>query len=530
MSDIHASLKSCATTSQYAEALIQLKGKALSFNGREPFKVIYDIDPASLVLKCGRQIGKSVSLAGILSLKAIGRGFFNSLYVAPLSDQTKRFSTAYLNPFLNSPLIKRYFLDKNSTKNVFEKSFSNGSRIYLVYAQTESDSDRIRGINSDMCNFDEIQDISYDALATIYETMSASPYKFKRFTGTSKNLNNTLEYLFLNSNQLEWVVKCPHCNHFIIPNSADICRKIVDNPLGPSCDRCGKLIDMSSGRWISMRPDIKNNYGFHIPQFCIPANTVGKNWEDLHNKINSPDYSRVKINNEVFGLADDVAGKSLSMSEVQACCNPGKIEWDIGWPVDDRAITSVSVGVDWSVTGGIKSFTVITVIGMDCRGKQYLLFAERLQGGDILEQVKRVKDVFLQYNAQIIASDRGVGVLQVQLLQRDLGEHRCIPINYVSAKTKLRWDGVGKYMAADRTQAIDNMIIKIKHGRDRFETPAWGTTAGLWSDALSVFEEETQSGKRVYRKEPDTPDDFLHSLVFANIGYQIMSMDYSFLE
>lgn len=521
---------SSATTSQYAEALISLKGKPLSFEGREPFRIIYDIDVDSMTLKCGRQIGKSVSLAGILTLKGLGRNYFNSLYVAPLSDQTKRFSTAYLNPFLNSPLIRRYFLDKNSTKNVFEKSFSNGSRIYLAYAQTEADADRIRGINSDMCNFDEVQDIAWDSLPTIYETMSASPFAYKRFTGTSKNINNTLEYLFLNSNQLEWVVKCPHCNHHIIPNDTAICLKIVSDPKGPSCPKCGKLISMSTGRWIAMRPDIKDEIGFHIPQFAIPFNTTPKQWTKLFKKIQSGSYTRVKLNNEVFGLADDVAGKSLSMSEVQACCNPSKLNWDTHWPMDERRVNSVVVGVDWSVTGGVKSYTVITVIGADYTGKIYLLFAERLQGTDILEQVARVAEVYRMFNAQIIASDRGVGVLQAQLLQREFGTRACLPINYVAAKTHYKWDGVGGFMAADRTQAIDNMIVKIKSGKARFECPAWSVTAPLWADALNIYEEETQAGKRVYRKDPETTDDFLHSLVFANIGYQIISGDYSFLD
>lgn len=309
-----------------------------------------------------------------------------------------------------------------------------------------------------------------------------------------------------------------------------ICLKIVSRKEGPSCPKCSNLIDMSTGAWISMRPDIKDNIGFHIPQFAIPYNTTPDQWPKIYSKVHSGDYSRVKLNNEVFGLADDVAGKSLSMSEAQECCNSMKASWDTHWPMDHRGIGSIVVGVDWSVTGGIKSYTVVTVIGADYTGKIYLLYAERLQGTDILEQVARVAQIYQEFSAQIIASDRGVGVLQVQLLQRQFGTKACIPINYVAAKTHYKWDGVGGFMAADRTQAIDNMIVKIKAGKSRFECPSWGLTAPFWADALNVYEEETKAGKRVYRKDPDTPDDFLHSLVFANIGYQIVSGDYSFLD
>jgi len=202
----------------------------------------------------------------------------------------------------------------------------------------------------------------------------------------------------------------------------------------------------------------------------------------------------------------------------------------LGWPRDHRGIQNIVLGVDWSVTGSEKSYTVVNVLGYDAEGKCYVLYSERMQGINILDQVAKVKEIFLASGAQMIASDRGVGVLQVQLLQQALGANRVIAIQYVSAKNKLRWDNKGQFLAADRTQAIDNVLMKIRLGRKRLETPNWTMMEQFWQHALAVFEEETMSGKRVFRHHPDEPDDWLHALVFGNIGYQFMSGDYTFLE
>lgn len=522
-----------ARTSKFATALLSLKGKPLSFEKYRPFETVYDMDPDTMVLKAGRQIGKSVSLAGRITTKSIARSYFNSLYVAPLQIQSKRFSNAYLDAFIDSPLVRKHFKDRNTTKNVYEKSFSNGSTVYLSYAENEHDADRIRGIMADQLTIDEIQDVSYDALPPIFEILSASEYGYKVMAGTSKSTANTLEYMWLQSNQLEWCIKCPHCSHWIIPNDYDVCVKICSNPEGPSCDKCGKVVNVNNGQWVAGVPSQKRRVGFHLPQFLMSANTSPKKWGGLWDKVQGAEgsglYSPAKLANEVFGLATDLAGKSISMKEAQDCCNNEIRHFPRTW---DRkmGIVSCVMGVDWAVTGAEKSFSVATVLGYTATGKCYVLYSERFQGIHPLKQVERVKEIFKQYNCQFIGSDRGVGVLQGQLLQRDLGPTKLMMINYVSSKAKLRYDVKNAYLAADRTQALDNVVMKIRYGKDRFETPCWDLMETFWKDGLNVYEEETAAGNRVYRHHPDEPDDWLHSVVFGNIAYQYLNRDFVFTE
>lgn len=517
-----------ATVSDAARALLELKGKRLGFDGYEPFKAIYDSSPSTLVIKAGRQVGKSLSLGAILITNSILRKYFSNLYIAPLSQQTSRFSGAYLDPFLNSPLVKKYYVSPGDKKNVFEKTLNNGSRIYLGYADTEQSADRIRGVTSDLLLLDEIQDISMEAIPILRETLAASEYSYVRLTGTAKTENNSLEIVYKRSSMNEWAVKCTHCSRWTIPHDFEACLKIMANTNAPGCMHCGRDLDMRLGKWFATFPDRIDNVGFHVPQLILPARTSERKWGELQDKVRT--YPAAKLANEVFGLASGVGGRILSLKEAMACCNTEWTKWDTGFPEDSRHILYTVLGVDWSVSGSSGSYTVISILGYDSEGKTYLLYCQRLNGVDILEQVKRVAQLYRQFKCSKMASDRGVGVLQGQLLQREFGEDNVYMIQYVAAKHALRWDKDGVFFSADRTRAIDKIVIKAKMGPTKFMTPSWTLSGEFWQDALNVFEEESQAGRRLYRKDEDLCDDALHSWVFADLAFQILKGEFVYLD
>ena len=512
------------STSELAKALLILKGNPLDLKDYLPMKEVYDCDPPKLTVKASRQIGKTAGLGAILTLKAVAIPFSTSIYIAPLSNQSSRFSTSYLDPYLNSPLVKKHFRDTSSKKNVFEKTLSNGSVVYLSYAETPADADRTRGIPGDLLFVDEVQDVQHDTLGVIYEALSASKYGYKKHFGTAKSEHNTLEVLFKKSNGLEWCVKCSHCSKWAIPWDHDTCIKICSGKEGPVCPHCFKPIDVRTGKWIAANPTIKDHYGFHVPRFIIPERVTPKHWRDIHEKIET--YKPTLLDNEVFGLASGIAGRILSQKEAMLCCNSATTAFERTWPNDMRGINVVTLGVDWSVTAGEYSYTVITILGYDYNGKSYLLHTERLNGVDILDQVRRVEQLALIYNVTMVGSDRGVGQLQFELLRKSLGAHRIVPIQYVAAKQMLRYDMQGGFLAADRTQVMDRMFLRMKIGKTKFETPSWDLMSGFWVDALSIYEEESIAGRKLYRKDEATCDDWFHSCVFAHTAWMCVSGEY----
>jgi hypothetical protein len=250
-----------------------------------------------------------------------------------------------------------------------------------------------------------------------------------------------------------------------------------------------------------------------------------KNWSDIQDAIGR--YSPTKLANEVFGLAAGVAGRILSQREAMLCCEPSRTKFDKCWPNDDRGICQVVLGVDWSVTAGVASYTVITILGYDYQGKCYVLHTERLNGIDILDQVRRVEQLALLFKVQMVGSDRGVGQLQFELLKGTLGPDRVIAVQYCAAKQRLRYDMVGGFLAADRSQMMDLVFLKMKLGRAKFETPSWETMVEYWPDALSIFEEESLSGRRLYRKDEGATDDWFHSVVFGHVAWMCVAGEYN---
>ena len=515
--------------SKLSQAILLLRGKPLDLSEYKPFELIYDLAPDSLTAMCGRQIGKSVSLAAAIISNSILRGHFLTLFVSPLSQQTSRFSSQYLAPFMNSRIVKNHYVDSSDKKNVFLRTFNNGSSVTLAYAETEQDADRVRGVTADAFYYDEVQDASWEALPILEETLAASDYGFRRFTGTAKGEANTLTRLFKNSNGMEWVTKCEHCGRWAIPNEFDICLKMLKgNPLGPACPHCSGLLDMKQGKWMAARPSVTRHIGVHIPQICIPARASAKKWPGIVEKALR--YDHIKLSNEVFGLPVGAGGRPLSLRQVMSVCNDNRKEFETGFPMDSRNILVTVLGVDWSVTGSTHSHTVVTILGYDFLGKAYVLYTSKLDGMDLIDQVHHVAYLFQKFKCAHMSGDRGVGVFQGQVLQRGVGIDKVSMINYVAAKTNLRYDKQGNYYAADRTLAIDTMVLKIKLGITKIESPSWSLMETFWNDALHVYEEESHSGRRLYKRDDDAPDDFLHSLVFANIAYMIVKGEFVYQD
>lgn len=473
-------------------------------------------------------------MGAIIVSKSVGTPYLTSIYIAPLQLQASRFSIMYLNPFMESPLVKKHWRANGDKKNVFEKTLNNGSIIFLSYAQVEADADRVRGIAGDTLSVDEVQDVSLEALPILYECLGASEYNYKRHYGTAKSELNTLEVLFKKSNGCEWAIKCECCGKWSIPWTYEDCLKMCEGNDGPVCIHCKRPINVENGQWVAARPHIKDHYGFHICRFTLGSRAAKKHWDELQRVIKgtggSDGYTPSKLANEVFGLPAGVAGRILSEREAMSCCNPLKTSFDTCWPMDYRGINNVVLGVDWSVTGGVASYTVASVLGYDYMGKCYLLYSERMQGIDILEQVRKVADIYRRFNCQIIGSDRGVGVLQGQLLKQALGPEKVVMVQYCAAKQILRMDKAGDFMAADRTQAMDVPILKMKLGIDKFETPCWELTADYWKDGLSLYEEESGTGRRLYRKDEGATDDWIHSVVFGNVAYMALTGQYVYYD
>ena len=219
---------------------------------------------------------------------------FQILYVAPLQEQTRRYSDLYASEAIRScallqtlqkpAMLKVLNSDAKIIKATGHQSFANGAGIQFTYAKDSGD--RIRGVMADRIDFDEIQDQSGDVIPIVQESLTSSEWGCSRYTGTAKVEENLIEAKWRQSSMCEWVMKCQHCGTYNIPTLDFGVLKMIQAD-GMHCLHCGKRLDVSVGQWVAAYPSKMNTFrGYHIPQVVCPFIVDNRNnWDKLLHKL-----------------------------------------------------------------------------------------------------------------------------------------------------------------------------------------------------------------------------------------------------
>ena len=139
--------------SNIAEGLFCIEGKPLSLIHYPMYVPIYDGAFPKLLLKTGRQVAKSTTIACFMIAECVGTGHFKTYYISPSAEQTRKFSHTRIAKILAySPDLRKYFVGPESIDNVYLRMFRNGAEMAFSYADT--DADRVRGFSSDRTCFD----------------------------------------------------------------------------------------------------------------------------------------------------------------------------------------------------------------------------------------------------------------------------------------------------------------------------------------------------------------------------------------
>jgi len=527
--------------------LLNLDNKPYELTDHFPFEPVFRFNlPKDLVLKTGRQVSKSTSLAArsiVLSNSVAG---FRTLYITPLYEQIRKFSTNYVRKFIETSPVRSLWMSTGTINSVLQRSFRNLSEMYFSFALT--DADRVRGVSAHACNFDEVQDMDKNLIPIIKETMSHSPWKLAMYTGTPKTLDNTIQSLWGQSSQAEWMIPCLACGKENIPCiSHDLERMIgpwsdnicVHRP-GVICasSQCGRPIFPKDGRWEHRVSGKLLDYpGYHIPQIIMPIHYADKQaWGELLGKQQG--YGNVTVPqfyNEVLGESYDIGTKLVTKTELQTSSN---LPWvnNPKNPVEPlRRKNTYSmrvVGVDWGGGGEEEtSFTTIAVCGLRPDGKIDVIFGERLLYPHMkIEEAIRCLQVCSMFDAHKFAHDyNGAGdVREAVMIQAGLPMSRVVPmVYYRSAARNIMTPHKSEdrhsrdYWHLDKARALGFVCQCIKLGLINFFQfdEVDDNNRGLISDFLALQENkiEMARGSDIYQiqRNPAFPDDFAHSVTFA---------------
>lgn len=514
------------TPSDVAETILKFQGGPYSLADYPMFKAIYNTKKDKVLMRSGRQVSKTVTMAGTMLVEVACTPYYPIIYANASGAQTSSFSTSKLDPFLlHSPVLYSNLMKtKNVINNVYHKRFDNFSEIRLTYFSESAD--RVRGNTGFHLYLDEIQDMLYDAIIDAEECLSAAPKPRFTYAGTCKTLNNTLEYYWSISTQKEWLIKCNSCNKYNIPSVNNIGKH------GLICKKCGASLNTYEGFWYAFNNSDKAIFdGYHIPQIILPLHCCNEDkWQRLLEKFEH--YPEHKFLNEVMGLPSGQGASLINEELLRSSCIPD-LEMELGRTKKNmRGSQYVAAGIDWG-GGGVDgtSRTVLSVYSVNINIPEYTkVYGKIFLDNDFDKQVKDIALILNKFQCNLCCGDAGNGQHAMSQLARLTPTTRIVPVQYTESSAPIRWDDRANKYTVNRTTMIDNFILDLKN--KKVKTMRWEEFQPFANDILNVTEEVISNDigkeRRVWRRYPTKPDDSLHSMVFGWLACKILSNDLKF--
>lgn len=524
--------------------MLRLNGEPFTLKEHFCFEPFYETAISQkMVWKCARQTGKSTSLAGKGVLMAGTIPYFNMLYVTPLFETIRRFSSNYVQPFIDESPIKRLLVNSSCNNSVLQRTFINRSTMFFSFAFL--DATRVRGIPASGCLYDEVQDLDSSFIPVIQEVTSGSKWALSWFAGTPKTLDGPLERQWQMSSQAEWHIECKACGHENIPALGHdledmigppvVLREVSENLPGCVCGKCQRPVYPRTGHWIHKYPERRLDYpGYHVPQIITPMHYADKvKWSTLLGKREG--MAQNTFLNEVCAESFDIGARLITQTELQNACtkHPNTLEFaeSMAKHYDFRVVS-----VDWGGGGeNQQSFTVVTCMGITGSGRVDVLFGHKFRiTHDYAQECLAILSVFKRFRAHRMVHDfGGAGAIREHLfVTAGLSNQSIIPVAYVRASTGasiMRYKaentdtGQRSYHQVDKARSLVLICHLIRHGGlTFFEYDFKGADRpGLIHDFLSLTERRVISrfGMDVYTVVPadltGVSDDFAQAV---NIG------------
>ena len=516
----------------YIKAHFRLKGEPFDFENKEHLEDILNDDYPGTIIMSGRQVEKSTTVSNRLLGKMVTSDRLRALYCAPVWKQASTFSIDRFKPLIeSSPQIARAYGNrrKGAKISVGDIHLSNGSYL-AVRSLFQGSVDSVRGLSTDFITYDEVQDILWDVIPVVNETLSHSFIKHKEtgkrgqvlYTGTPKTLDNTIQFLFDASVQNTLTIKCPHCGGWIF--SIELSYENIHDD-GFMCHHCNGVFDVHDHKpvWIRKHDfSLEHNLnGYHITQVFMPWITHN----DLLEKAKGPNrYPQHRFYNEVLGLSFDNSEKVFTLSEFRdrlITALPGIVSWDDALNKMWDGNSKIYIGVDWGT--GQKSYTVITIF-VEYKGKFSPIAFKRFVGNeaDREYEFKYIRKMMKEVPQAILCSDYGHAYHENTLFVKEFGVDR-VRVYYHSASSRfiLRFDEQKNIFVTDRTEVIQKLVTDMKVG----EVMLYGTW-DMFQDYVKDFialtvEYNERMRKYMFSHKPTNPDDAVHASVYCYMSYLV---------
>lgn len=312
------------------------KGDPLDFRDHLFLFDIYADNSQYICVMKAAQVGLS-TLDVVKTLYDANKQKMDIIYTLPTDADVNIFVGGKVNRIIaQNPILQEYTKDKDS----IEQKQVGESMIYFRGTWTEKAAIMV---TADRLVHDEKDSSKQDVVKDYEARTQHSKFKQKHVFSHPSAENTGVHVEWLQSDQKEWFIKCPHCQrhqYLKWPQSIDQVRKIF------VCRHCnGELSreDRRVGKWVArVFKDkdgnvIKKKYsGYHVSLLMAPWVTA----EEILEKYNDKDSTDEFFYNKVLGLPYTGAGNKLTKNAFKANLTTENL-----YPLDEeRNILGIDTG------------------------------------------------------------------------------------------------------------------------------------------------------------------------------------------
>lgn len=565
----------------WAERHLTLDGVPLRLhgNGYKPFCDLYrylgikslEKDSKPTVFVKSRQVAGTTT-AMVLELYFMASGLFGGegkppirvIHAFPQREHAEKFSKEKLNPMINSAIsvaqsskskkpqsFIRSLLDTSSDTNdsLGFKQFLGGN--FLRIDSTGLYGDRIRGGTADVLMFDEVQDISGEAIGNTIPMLNQakygrSPGGVQFYLGTPKRKGSDFYKMWMMSSQQYYYLGCEKC-HKLFPlytSESDEWKNIWLYGFIVKCTHCGfeqdKRIAAERGKWVSTKdindPDVKF-MGFHLNQFYMPnikREDIEAETPGIH-----PTNTERKFRNEVLGEFFQGDSSPISSEEIIEKC--GVREKKMRARISAGEEKMVLLGIDYGQRRDIEqlanpnrqsqgqSYTTAVVLSVQGPNLFNVEFALKFSRNDPAGKKGIIENIMRQYAIDLAIGDIGFSNDLSQDLHTIYGDKYLVSRAHGSKlqkdKQKFNEEIIPKEIVFERDYYISEMLELMKKGQIRFPLGSYDHISWLIEHCSSMELKPSISrfgDPEIHYVKGSTPNDGLMAMLNAYIAYKFM--------
>lgn len=458
--------------------------------------IINDMSPLQVGLK-PPQIGWSESLI-TKSFYVADKKSKDIIYTLPTATDRDDMVGAKVNRIIaQNPILQKMVKDHDTVE---QKTVGDS---IIHYRGTFSQKQAMM-VSSSLNIHDEV-DASDPNVITQYETrLMANPedQQWRWYFSHPSLAGHGVDVYWAQSDKKEWFITCNQCKYEQIlewPHSIDMGRRAY------VCKECKADIDdgvRCRGYWKATSQGIFS--GYHISQLMCPWITAEKIIEAKNDPMKSEQYFYNYVLGLPYAASDDVITVEQVLNNVSSEFNSQ----------EDR----VMIGVD---TGLPIHYTLMNKQGVFYYGKCDPPSAN-------YDPYSELEGFLLRWPKSVIVSDQGGDLIGIRQLQARYPGRVYLCFYRKDRKTKevITWgehDELGK-VTVDRNRMLQLIIEQLREG-DRIHLNGtreeWKPFAEHFGNIFRI-KEETPFGME-YKWERKGPDHFVHSLLYAMVGFDRFS-------